>query len=85
MKYLNNDNLFETTDLSLVATVCYFGGQIEAIDKTSPSRAVFFMQKSKDLDKIIQGYWSHSLAVEPSAFFNTLKETKTRLYQANIN
>ncbi len=75
------DSYFETTDISLANTLYYFGFKIESINKNNPTRAVFIFDKSKELDALTQGFWSHSLQVEPLAFLNSLKEVKTRLYQ----
>jgi hypothetical protein len=81
MNYKKQDNCLETNDIALVTTVCYFGGQIEEIDKTNPKRAKFIIKRSNFLDNVVRDYWSHSLQVEPSAFLNNLKEIKSRLYQ----
>jgi len=53
MKYLKKNDYFETTDISLVTTICYFGGQIEAIDKTNASRAKFLIKRNEMLDDVI--------------------------------
>ncbi len=82
MKHIKEKELFETTDISLANTIYYFGGKIEAINKANPSRAIFIFERSKELDILIQGFWSHSLHVDPLNYFNSLKEIKTRLYQA---
>lgn len=81
MQYLKEDDCFETTDISLANAIYYFGGVIEAIDKTTPSRATFVFKRNKDIDALVQGFWAHSLLVDPLAYFNSLKELKTRLYQ----
>lgn len=81
MKYLNENEFFETTDISLATTIYYFGAKIESIERADPSRAVFIFPRNKELDALIQGFWSHSLQVDPLTYFNALKEVKTRLYQ----
>jgi hypothetical protein len=81
MKHINERELFETSDISLANTICCFGGKIEAINKTNPSRAIFIFKRSKKLDALIQGFWTHTLQVDPLNYFNNLKEIKTRLYQ----
>ncbi len=77
---MTKKEFFESTDISLVSTLYYFGCKIEAIDKSNPSRAIFYIERCKELDQLIQGFWSHSLNVEPLAYFNSLKDIKTRLY-----
>ncbi|MEI6190763.1 MAG: DUF5659 domain-containing protein [bacterium] len=81
MKYEKENDFFESSDLSLVSCLYYFGCKIEAINKNNPSRAVFILKRDKGLDEVIQGFWSHSLQVDPLTYFNSLKEVKTRLYQ----
>lgn len=81
-KYISEDDCFESSDLSLVSTLFYFGVRIEAIDKSEPSRAKFIFSRSKELDALVQGFWSKSLQIEPSAYFSSLREVKTRLYQS---
>ncbi len=77
-----NDS-FESSDLSLVAALCCFGAVIESVDRSVP-RAVFYIRREKGLDQLVQAFRSHSLQVEPLAYFNTLKEAKSRLYSAAI-
>lgn len=81
MKYIKENDCFETSDIALASAIYCKGGRVEAIDKTSPTRAVFLFERTSDLDALVQGFWSHSLSVEPLAYFNSLKELKTRLYQ----
>lgn len=80
MKYLNENDYFQSADLSLVAALMSFGYSIEGIDRADPGRAVFHIERDKFLDEKVQAFWSHSLTVDPLAYFNCLKEAKTRLY-----
>lgn len=77
---LREKDFFSTTDICLSATLRCFGYAIEAIDRTTPSRATFLIKRDGQLDELIQQYFSHYLKVEPVAFFNALKELKTRIY-----
>ena len=80
MVRIKNDNEYlESSDLSLVAAVCCFGAVIESVDRSAP-RAVFYIRHEKGLDQLVQAFHSHSLQVEPLAYFNALKEAKSRLY-----
>jgi hypothetical protein len=80
-KYLNENDYFSTSDLSLATVIYYFGGKIEVVDRSNPGRAVFIFLRSDDLDRLIQDFWSKSLLIEPQTYFSGLKELKTRLYQ----
>ena len=79
-KILNQDDYFESNDLPLCATLRYFGYQIEKIDKSNPAKTIFQFNRDEQLDNLIQQYWEHHLQVEPVAFFNCLKECKSRIY-----
>ncbi|MEI7810235.1 MAG: DUF5659 domain-containing protein [bacterium] len=78
---IKEQNFFECSDISLASTLFYFGYKIETINKNNPARAIFIFERDKKLDELIQGFWSHSLVVDPLGYFNSLKEIKTRLYQ----
>ena len=78
-KWPNND-YFKTSDLALCATLCFFGYQIEAINKANKSKVIFYIKIDSKLDNTIQKFWKHQLEVEPLAFFNLIKEVKNRLY-----
>lgn len=78
----NESNLYSTTDISLCATLCAYGYDVDHIDKGDQRRAVFFIKQSDLLGEIVKKYFSHELSVEPISFFNTLKELKTRIYHA---
>jgi hypothetical protein len=80
MKILNEQKYYESSDMALISTIYYFGYKIEAINKNSP-RAIFIFERDKQLDELIQGFWAHTLQVDPLGYFNSLKEIKTRLYQ----
>jgi hypothetical protein len=79
-KILKENDYFETSDLALCATLCCYGYCIEAIDKQNPRKAIFLIKRDKQLDDLIQKYWTHQLKVEPMSFFNFLKEIKARIY-----
>lgn len=79
-KMLVKNDFFQSNDLPLCATLRYFGYDIEAIDKQNPAKAVFSFKQGERLDNLIQQYWAHQLLVEPVAFFNCLKEIKSRVY-----
>ena len=82
MKKISKQNDYvESSDLPLCATIRYFGYQIEAINRENPAKAIFLFKRDENLNKLIQQYWAHQLLVEPVAFFNCLKECKSRIYQ----
>lgn len=80
MDIVNENELFSTSDLSLAATLLCMGAGIDAVDHSSPNRAVFCFRREKGLEATIEAFWAHQLQVDPLAYFNCLKEAKTRLY-----
>jgi hypothetical protein len=84
LEQLVEKDLFETSDLPLVATLLFYGAKIASVERNKGPRATFFIQREKGLDGLIQGFYSRSLQVEPLAYFNALKEAKSRLYSAPI-
>jgi hypothetical protein len=81
IEYIRENNLFECRDIALASAIFTIGYKIEAIDKSNPTRAIFVFKRDKELDEIVQSFWSHTLQVDPLNYFNSLKEIKTRLYQ----
>lgn len=81
-KLLRENDFFGTTDINLHSTLTLYGYKTEAIDKTDPSKAVFYTKRDSALDGLIQQYFAHELRVEPLAFATMLKEIKTRLYHS---
>ncbi|MDD2646473.1 MAG: DUF5659 domain-containing protein [Patescibacteria group bacterium] len=79
------NDFFESSDLTICTTLCYFGYQIETISRQISSKVIFSIKKDEKLDELIQKYWAHQLLVEPMAFFNCLKEIKSRIYSSLPN
>ncbi len=71
---------FKTSDLLITSYLIYSGYTLEQIDRANKSKAVFCVLRDKNIDQIIEDYWQKKLLVEPIAFFNTIKEIKSRLY-----
>lgn len=82
MKTLKETDFFKSSDLCLCSALCCYGYNIEAIDKQNPNKAIFLIKRDEELDNLIQQYFTHQLKTEPLAFFNFLKEIKTRIYNA---
>lgn len=79
-KILKENDYLESQDLPLCATLCCFGYRIEAINRQNPQKVIFLIKRDRELDDLIQKYWTHQLRVEPMSFFNFLKEIKARIY-----
>ena len=75
-----NQSLYQTADLSCAAALSLFF-PIEAIDKSNPRRAFFSFSQTDKLDKVLIQFQRGELKVEPRAFFDAIKNLKTRLYE----
>jgi len=80
-KILKEGDFFNSSHLSLVATLQLYGYPIEALDRENPNKIQFVIKRDGNLDEIIQAFWSRSLVVEPLAYFESLKNIKSRIYQ----
>jgi hypothetical protein len=77
---LLKENYIRTSDLALTTCLCFFGYSIDEIDRNNPRKAQFLIKKDEKIDDYIKKFWRHELKVEPVAFFNLIKEIKSRLY-----
>jgi hypothetical protein len=77
------NDYFKTPDLNLCSTLQYLGFRVEVIDRDNPSRVIFYIKRENDLDDVIQAFWAKQLQVEPVAYFDTLKQIKSRIYHDN--
>lgn len=79
-KTLKQNDYFQSSEIALCAALCFHGYHIDSVDKKNPSKAIFLIKRDKQLDDLIQKYWTHQLQVEPMSYFNFLKELKARIY-----
>jgi len=75
---LNND-LYFTSDLSLVTTISLFF-PIEKIDRSNIRKAIFIFKKTPELEKLIDQYFRNEIKISPQVYFNQLRVVKARLY-----
>ena len=73
------NNFYCTSDLNLAA-VLSLDVPIEQVDKQNPAKVQFLFAESRQLRQLVDDYWKGQLRVEPKAFFNQLKNIKTRIY-----
>jgi hypothetical protein len=76
---LKENNFYRISDLALVA-VLSLDLPIEKIDRQNPTKVQFLFAESEQLRRLVDDYWKGQLQVEPKAFFNQLKNIKTRIY-----
>ncbi len=79
-EFLKLNNYYSSSDLALVTAISLFY-PIETIDKTNPQKALFLFKREEGLDELVETYWRGELKVEPQAYFNQLRNIKSRLYE----
>jgi hypothetical protein len=82
MKILKENDFYKTTDLALCGVLYIYGYNLEALDRQDPQRVVFLIKRESGLDDVVKLALTHELRVDPLAYFNALKEIKTRLYNS---
>lgn len=75
-------NLFKTTDLPIVTTLSLYY-PIKAVDQVGPNKLLFSFDKTPELEKTIEDYWSGRLLIEPQSLLNQLKVMKSRIHGSN--
>lgn len=73
-----NNNLYKTTDMNL-AVVISLNFPIKELQNVA-GRGVFVFDNSPELKTMIDGFYNHSLAVDPAVLFDAQKTIKNRLY-----
>lgn len=76
---MKNNDYYQTSDIAL-ATIVSLSFPLVRITPQSNSKSLFVFERSKELEKLIEDYWSGTLKIEPKVYFNQLKTIKTRLY-----
>jgi len=83
MDIVSEDKLYKTTDINIAIVLFYLGHDIDSIDKTNPSKAIFVFKKENGLEEDIKDFWGKGLSVEPYQLLNICsKEVKNRLYNS---
>ena len=81
---MDKDEYYKTSDLALT-TILSLSFPLIGISPQSNNKSLFIFENSKNLEKLIEEYWSGTLKVEPKVYFNQLKTIKTRLYSNDKN
>jgi hypothetical protein len=74
------EDTYITSDLALAATISIWY-PLQSIKKDNPRRAEFVFLRDKNLDGLIERYWSGELQVSPQDYFFHIKQIKSRLYE----
>jgi hypothetical protein len=73
------EGFFNCSDLGLASALSLEFPIIE-IDLRNPKKAIFTFADSSTLQEAVNSYWDNTLKVSPLAYFNSIKNLKTRLY-----
>lgn len=80
LKKITMDNkYYQTSDIAL-ATIISLSFPLVHITPQSSGKSLFVFERNKEMEKLIEDYWSGNLKIEPKTYFNQLKTIKTRLY-----
>jgi len=71
-------DFFSTSDIG-VTTVLSLYYPVYLIDKSDPTRAVFFFKRESGLDELIQSYWNRELKIEPQLLLSQRRQIQRRL------
>lgn len=76
-----NKEYFETSELSLAATLICFGYSLDSLNKTNPSKVIFIFKRDKNLDQIVQDFWGRKkVLVDPLSYSEATRYLKSRIY-----
>lgn len=82
MKTIQQNNIYQTSDLACAAALSLFL-PLHDVDKKDPRRACFIFERTAQLERIVVQFQRRELQVEPREYFDQIKALKTRLYEPN--
>ncbi len=80
MTRLQEDKIFASQELSLVAALVSWGFPIFSVERSDPKRIIFAFDNSPELQDAVQDFWDDSGVVSPKKYFSALREIKSRIY-----
>ncbi len=72
--------LFYTSDLALSSALLAEGHNLCDLDFSDTRKTCFVFVEDQELRDAIKNYWDGRMRVDPRAYFNTLKDLKSRIY-----
>jgi hypothetical protein len=75
-----NDNYNEVSDLGLAASLAASGFVVARINKNNPRRVVFVFEKSHELQRSIELFWSNKLLLPATVLLENVRQLKARIY-----
>lgn len=80
IKTINQNQSFQTYDISLASFLIYAGFKLTKLDRFNPKKILFCFEHKEGIGQIVEEYFSGNCQVDPLEFFNTLKNLKNRIY-----
>jgi hypothetical protein len=80
-EYIDTEDQVSYFDMNLSGSLMVLGFPIIAFDrnpKEFPKVGMVF-KKTKELEQAVQNYWDGTLLLEPKAFWNAIREIKSRI------
>lgn len=74
--------VFTTYDLGVSTALWCAGFNLLSVDKENPKKALFIFQKTDNIEKVVDLYFSDRLEVKARSYFDHLKALKNKLYSA---
>ena len=81
MQSLTNHAEFQTTDLQIASALMASGQSLTRLDWQS-GRAYFVFENKSRCEGLVQAYWASDLRLPAKDYFNSMRELKDRLFQA---
>lgn len=76
---LRESDYVRTADLPLAAFLAIWF-PVEAIERQNGNKAYFLFLRNEELNQQIKSYWRGAAWCEPMAYFNSIKQLKSRIY-----
>lgn len=73
-------NTFSTDNFALTAYLLTESCRLLYCDKSNLRRVVFCLEKTDELEKLVQKFLSNEAKVEPNRFFSSQKNLKQLIY-----
>ena len=78
----DNKNYFYTFDLGCSAALISMGFELISLDKQNPRKVLFIFSRKKNIDEVVNDYFSGRLKVSGRVLFDNIKMLKNRIYSS---
>ncbi len=83
MHNINENKLYETTDLGCAAAIeCSRRFKPPKLDKSNPKKVLFCFQYEDGIQQAADDYFTFNFQVDAQTYFNFLRSLKTQIYNS---